>query len=333
MKDRKKDHITLAFESQTTREELDSRFFYEPMLAAHPSRDLSHFTFLGKTFQAPLWVSSMTGGTLLAARINQNLARACKDFGFGMGLGSCRSLLENDSHLPDFDVRNLIGDELPLFANLGICQIEQLLDDNQINKITELVKRLQTDGLIVHVNPLQEWFQPEGEIIKYPPIETIKRLLDKISIPLIVKEVGHGMGPLSLLELLKLPLAAIEFGAFGGTNFTKLEIIRQSEPEDSQETKEPLTLVGMDAFQMLDDINRIVSDEKTILCKQIIISGGIKSYLDGYYLLQKSKLPAVYGQASSFLKYAMGDYELLYNFIRSQIRGLQMAYAYLKVKE
>src|ERR1035437_8947441 len=99
MKDRKKDHITLAFESQTTREELDNRFFYEPMLAAHPTGGLPQFLFLGKPFRIPLWVSSMTGRTLLASKINNNLARACNEFGFGMGLGSCRSLLENDAHL------------------------------------------------------------------------------------------------------------------------------------------------------------------------------------------------------------------------------------------
>jgi isopentenyl-diphosphate delta-isomerase len=250
-----------------------------------------------------------------------------------MGLGSCRSLLGNDANFTDFDVRNSLGDELPLFANLGICQIEQLLENGQCEKITDLIKRLQADGLIVHVNPLQEWFQPEGEIIKYPPIETIKRLLDKIRLPLIVKEVGHGIGPASLLELLKLPLAAIEFGAFGGTNFTKLEILRHSETSNPQEPIEPLTLVGMDAYQMLDDINRIMAEEKNILCKQIIISGGITSYLDGYYLLRKSRLTAVYGQASAFLKHAMGDYEDLRNHIRKQIRGLQMAYAYLRVKE
>jgi isopentenyl-diphosphate Delta-isomerase len=333
MKDRKKDHIALAFESQTMREEMDNRFFYEPMLAAHPVDELSPIVFLGKTFRVPLWVSSMTGGTLLASKINNNLAQACKEFGFGMGLGSCRSLLENDAHFVDFDVRNVIGDELPLFANLGICQIEQMLENNQSEKINDLIKRLQADGLIIHVNPLQEWFQPEGEKIKHPPIETIKRLLDKIQLPLIVKEVGHGIGPSSLLELLKLPLAAIEFGAFGGTNFTKLEILRHTETPTLQESFEPLTLVGMDAYQMLEATNRIFDEEKNILCKQIIISGGISSYLDGYYLLKKSRLPAVYGQASTFLKYAMGDYEELYNHIRRQIRGLQMAHAYLRVKE
>jgi isopentenyl-diphosphate Delta-isomerase len=331
MENRKKDHLTLAFESQTSKETIDKRFYYEPMLAAHPKRGLPPFVFLDKTFCAPLWVSSMTGGTEHASKINLNLAMACKEFGFGMGLGSCRSILDDNEYFADFDMRNVIGDDLPLYANLGICQVEQLIESNKSDKIESVIKRLRADGLIVHVNPLQEWFQPEGDRIQYPPVETIKRLLDKVQFPIIVKEVGHGMGPLSLLELLKLPLAAIEFGAFGGTNFSRLELTRNY--NIAQEQFEPLTLIGMDACQMLDFVNQIVQEDKKILCKQIIISGGIRSFLDGYYLIKRSLLPAVYGQASSFLKFAMDDYEKLHNYIEGQLKGLEMAYAFLRVKD
>ena len=88
-KERKKDHIELAFQSQVISSEIDQRFYYEPLLSAHPSPEQSSsFSFLSKSMKVPLWVSSMTGGTALASTINQNLARACKDFGFGMGLGS-----------------------------------------------------------------------------------------------------------------------------------------------------------------------------------------------------------------------------------------------------
>lgn len=330
MEDRKKDHINLAFQSQTPKDLLDSRFYYEPMLAAHP-KGLKPLTFLEKTFRAPLWVSSMTGGTELAAKINRNLAAACKEFGFGMGLGSCRIILDNHTHFADFDMRNIIGNDLPFFANLGICQVEQLIEDKKINKITDLINRLQADGLIVHVNPIQEWIQPEGDRMKYPPLETIKRLLDLVHFPLIVKEVGQGMGPSSLYELMHLPLAAIEFAAFGGTNFAEVERLRDS--SGNQQLIEPLSKVGVDAGQMLEFVNNIASQGNNILCKQVIISGGIKSFLDGYYFLQKSKLPAVYGQASSFLRYAKEDYAQLQTFVSAQIKGLEMASAYLKLKQ
>jgi isopentenyl-diphosphate delta-isomerase len=330
MEDRKKEHIDLAFRSQTPKELLDKRFNYEPYLSAHPVNGLSPFHFLGKTFRVPVWVSSMTGGTHLASKINHNLAKVCREFGFGMGLGSCRIILDDNSCFNDFDMRDTIGDDLPLFANLGICQVEDLIDSGRIDKITDLVKRLRANGLIVHVNPMQEWFQPEGDKLKHPPLETLKRLLDKAGFPIITKEVGQGIGPESLYELLKLPFAAIEFGAFGGTNFAKIELLRDS--GSSRELYEPLSLVGMDVYQMVDSLNHIVESDQNILCKQVIISGGIHSFLDGYYLLKKSKLPAVYGQASTFLKYALDEYETLRTYVENQVKGLEMAYAYLRIK-
>lgn len=331
MTDRKKDHIDLAYQSQTTKEVLDIRFDYEPMLAGHPNGGLPHLHFLGKTLRVPMWVSSMTGGTEAAVNINRNLAMVCREFGIGMGLGSCRILLENDHRFNDFNVRDFIGDDLPLFANLGISQVEQLLEKGKTDKIEKLKDQLRADGLIIHVNPIQEWFQAEGDNLKNPPIETIKKLIDKTNIPLIVKEVGQGIGPASLRALLKLPLAAVEFAAFGGTNFAKTEILRDSSP--LKEMLEPLARVGQDAYQMIEAVNSIFDSEKKLECNQIIISGGIHSFLDGYYLLKKSHLTAVYGQASALLKYAMEDYTSLQSYVAQQIKGLEMATAYLRIKQ
>ena len=111
MEARKNDHIELAFSSQAAGAEIDRRFDYEPMTGSHRQGEIQPFTFLGKTLKVPIWVSSMTGGTALARTINTNLARACREFGMGMGLGSCRILLANDLYLPDFDMRPVIGDE------------------------------------------------------------------------------------------------------------------------------------------------------------------------------------------------------------------------------
>lgn len=331
MKDRKKDHIDLAFKSQTLVAVKDTRFIYEPMLSAHPGEIIPESGFAGKVMRLPIWVSSMTGGTKLAGKINRNLARACREFGMGLGLGSCRILLDDDTYLPDFDIREIMGDELPLFANLGINQVEGLIERKMSGKAEELVEKLRADGLIVHVNPFQEWFQPEGDRLRHPPIDTIRELLELISVPLVVKEVGQGIGMESLRELLKLPLAAIEFGAFGGTNFAKVELLRN--PGLPRELFEPMSLIGHDAAEMVDMINLIMDEEKnSIKCRQLIISGGIRSFLDGYYLMKKSGLPSVYGQASAFLKYAREDYQQLQNFVSHQVKGLQMAYAFLRVR-
>ena len=331
MEDRKKDHIDLAFESQTLVNQLDNRFMYEPVLSKHPDKAIPETHFIGKKLSLPLWVSSMTGGTKMAGHINKNLARACNEFGMGMGLGSCRIILDDDAYLPDFDIRDTIGNNLPLYANLGINQLEILLQENKLDKIKRLVSKLRADGLIIHINPMQEWFQPEGDRLQKTPAESISQLLDLVDFPVMAKEVGQGMGLESLRTLLKMPLAAIEFGAFGGTNFAKVELLRdKSQP---QELFEPLSFIGHDAAQMLDMINHVVQQEKQeIRCGQIIASGGIKSFLDGYYLIRKSSLPAIYGQASTFLKYARGDYEELRKFVKYQVKGLEMAYAYLRIR-
>jgi isopentenyl-diphosphate delta-isomerase len=85
---RKKDHIALAFQSQVAAMQLDSRFNYEPLLSGHPqTTDFPEFSFLGKKMKQRIWISSMTGGTEWAAKINHNLAKAAGIYGFGMGLG------------------------------------------------------------------------------------------------------------------------------------------------------------------------------------------------------------------------------------------------------
>jgi isopentenyl-diphosphate Delta-isomerase len=327
---RKGDHITLAFQSQVAAMGLDTRFYYEPLLAAHPKNNIPTQQFGQKTLKNPIWVSSMTGGTQKAGKINHNLARACKEFGMGMGLGSCRGLLYSDEHLPDFDVREDIGD-MPLYANLGVAQIELLLEKNQTSLIKDLVKKLQADGLIIHINPLQEAMQPEGDVFKKSPLETIKKLLDKLDIPMIVKEVGQGFGPNSLRELLQLPLVAVEFAAAGGTNFAKLELLRSNPMK--QMVFENITTVGHTASEMVEWTNTLKKElGKKCLVKNLILSGGVKTYLDGYYLIKKSKISSIYGQASGFLQFAQGDYAELQTFVAAQVKGLELAHAFLQIK-
>ncbi|WP_423130485.1 isopentenyl-diphosphate delta-isomerase [Gaoshiqia sp. Z1-71] len=326
--DRKLEHIQLAFDSQTGYPEQDRRFIYEPLTAAHPGPEPLAFPFLGKMMNAPVWVSSMTGGTGVAKNINRNIARTCRELGLGMGLGSCRKILFDKTHWDDFDVRDEIGADRPFWANLGVAQVEELLKEKKEQAIVDLIGALRADGLIIHVNPLQEWFQPEGDRMAQPPLETIRRLLSTVKIPLIVKEVGQGMGSESLKQLLQLPLSAIEFGAYGGTNFSRLELKR-----DDQQTRElydPFSYVGQTALQMVNDINSLV-EETEPACRQLIISGGIKNYLDGYYLVSLSKLPAVYGMASSVLKQATGDYETLKRYLENQLKAYRLAQTYLRL--
>lgn len=329
--ERKKDHIELAFRSRVELPQIDARFDYEPALSGHPAgNNIPETRFLHFTLNLPLWVSSMTGGTVMASTINANLARACGEFGMGMGLGSCRQLLYSDEYLEDFRVKKYMPGQ-PLFANLGIAQLELMVANKEYAAIRDLIRKLDADGLIVHINPLQEWLQPEGDRYFMPPVQTIGHLLEHLDVPIIVKEVGQGMGKESLRQLMKLPLAALDFGAAGGTNFALLELLR-SDPLRFEHLKS-LARVGHTAGTMLDFIHEILAEEKeSVSCRQLIISGGITDFLDGYYLIQKSRLPAIYAQASAFLKHATDSYEQLRAYIEVQIQGLSAAYQFLKVR-
>lgn len=324
METRKKDHINLASQAQLFEQEVADSFYYEPLLTSNELKPLPKTKFLKKELGLPLWVSSMTGGTLEARKINQNLAKACAEFGLGMGLGSCRPLLESNNRFDDFNVRPIIGPDLPFYANLGIAQAEKLIQENQVDKINELIFRLQADGLIVHVNPLQELLQPEGDIYFNPPIETISSLLDKFEFPVVVKEVGQGMGPKSLEALFRLPVTGIEFGALGGTNFSLIELMRSNDL--MLEEMGDWATVGHTAFEMVEFINLL--PKELVAQKQIIISGGINP-LSGFYLMQQLQTPSVMGMAFRFLKYAREDYNQLRNYILMIQKSLQMAQNFL----
>lgn len=320
--DRKVQHLELAQKSQTTQFEMDSRFNYEPLFFAHHTLDNWKTTFLGRELDFPLWVSSMTGGTVLAHTINENLSRLVGKYHLGMGLGSCRPLLESNDRLKDFDLRKNLGSS-PFFANLGVAQVEELLDSGKTNLIHELVKKIEADGLIVHINPLQEWFQPEGDKYKKSPLETLKRLLETTKYPVMVKEVGQGMGPKSMKALMDLPIAGIEFGAFGGTNFSLLEKLRA----ENTENKEAFIKVGHTAHEMVGFVNALGNHDK-----EIIISGGIKSPLDAFELLKLCQSRSLVGMAYAFLKPASESFEVLENFYLSFRDSVLTARGLLEIK-
>ena len=330
---RKEDHLELTVKSQVNASNLDSRFDYEPMLSSHPSSEDLNLSqsFLGKNFKYPLWFSSMTGGAKEAKVINTNMAKVARKFSLGMGLGSCRPILDGNDALSDFKIRDHLGDDRPLYANLGIAQVERLVEARNYNAIVNVVKKVEADGLIVHINPLQEWFQPEGDRFQCSPVDTVKRLVDKLDIKIIVKEVGHGFGLRSLHELNKIPLVAIELSGFGGTNFSQLEALR-NEGELHLDTKVGLINVGHTATDMIDSINAINAHSKGSWKPDVIISGGVKGPLDAYYLKSKLQANSLIGQAASVLKHARISEESLEQYVQNFIDTYSMAKSFLKVR-
>jgi isopentenyl-diphosphate delta-isomerase len=327
--ERKQDHIKLAFKSVPSEQVDLLGSHYEPLFSAHPAIDESAKEFMGHEFKMPLWVSSMTGGTEKALTINKNLARACKEFGLGMGLGSCRPLLESSERFSDFNMRPLIGDA-PLYTNFGIAQLEDLIDAGELNKISEITKSLEANGIIIHVNPLQEWAQPEGDVFRHPPIETISKVLDSINYPIIVKEVGQGFGPRSIEALMKMPLSAIEFGGFGGTNFTMLEHARlPSSISVNNGLKAKFGNIGHSPAQMINWVNNSLKSQDA-QCSNFIISGGVKDPLTAHILMNSLEGNSIVGMASELLKYSMGSYEELQNYLEDVKDCFNLAQAYIR---
>lgn len=327
---RKSDHIDLAFLSQVA--ENDNRFIYEPALSGL-NRGLfqSEISFGTKVLNAPIWISSMTGGAEKALLINTNLAKAAKHFGLGMGLGSCRPILNPSSDCSDFKLRELIGDQ-PLFGNLGIAQLNDLMLCQDSEAIITMLHRIEADGLIIHINPLQEWFQPEGDSYQNSPLEVIKWVLSWAKFPVIVKEVGQGMGPKSISGLLQLPLLALDFGALGGTNFSFLENQRR---EDLRKDEwKGAVKIGHTSYEMVQWVNEVYQNPNIqVRTQNIIVSGGVKSFLDGYYFTQELKMTSIYAQASQMLKYALQGEKELFNYIESQLQGLNMAHQFLSIRK
>jgi isopentenyl-diphosphate delta-isomerase len=327
---RKLDHIQLAEQSQFKIFEQNKDFYYEPLFSADTSSmDLS-LTFLGKRMMNPIWISSMTGGLGEALIINKNLARLTNEFKLGMGLGSCRSFFFKGERKEDFALRELVGEQ-PFYANLGIAQIEEIIINKNINKLKNHILELQCDGLIIHINPIQEFLQPEGDRIKLSPLETLKIFLENTDIPVIIKEVGQGFGPKSLEELMSLPIAAIELAGLGGTNFASVELARQSLSEASKrENLQSLAGVGHTPMEMIQWINDLTA-KKPYSCQSFIISGGVDGFLTGYkYLSSLQVKDKVYGQGYQLLKRANGDYAILRDYFMSEIEGLKFAHGYLK---
>ena len=176
--------------------------------------------------------------------------------------------------------------------------------------------------------------QPEGDRWELPPLKIIEELLGAVDFPVLVKEVGQGMGPASLQALLELPLAGIELAAYGGTNFVALELQRHELPFVAADFA-PLTRVGHSAEEMVRWLLQF-AHRPTRRCSQIIVSGGIRNFLDGTYFCQQlknSNYGALFGQARALLEYSQQDYTHLQGYLQRQITGLLLARSFLVAKK
>jgi isopentenyl-diphosphate delta-isomerase len=248
----------------------------------------------GKTVHAPILISSMTGGTDEAEKINLTLAEAAQITHIAMGLGSQRAAIEHPELAPSFQVRQVAPDIL-LFANLGAIQLNYGYGLNECLKAVEMV---EADALILHFNALQEAVQPEGDTRFAGILDKIEAVCRSLPVPVIAKEVGWGFSESAARRLADAGVRAIDVAGAGGTSWSQVEMYRAT-----SESQARLAAAFLDWGIPTADSIAMIRRSATELT--IIASGGIRSGVD---IAKTIALGAVMGgMAGPFLKAAVNS--------------------------
>ena len=244
---RKTDHIRINLEENVDSGRTTGLEYFSFLHEALPEFGLDQVDFstglFGKILKAPLLISSMTGGTSEAFRINRRLAEAAQASGIAMGVGSQRAALENPAVANTFKVREFAPDIL-LFANLGAIQLNYGLD---INSCISAVEMIQADALILHLNALQEAVQPSGDTNFSGLLEKIEQICKGSPVPVIGKEVGWGISRSTARRLVDAGISAIDVAGAGGTSWSQVEMHR-AKPKARQRSL-PVFSIGASPLQ------------------------------------------------------------------------------------
>jgi isopentenyl-diphosphate delta-isomerase len=292
---RKADHIRINLEEDVSSGLSSGLEAYTFTHQALPELDLNEIELgqklFGKELRAPILISSMTGGTEPAGEINRILATAAQEVGISMGLGSQRAAIENPELIPSFQVRQVAPDIL-LFANLGAVQLNYGYGIEQCLRAVEMI---EADALYLHLNPLQEAVQPEGDVNFSGLLTKIEQVCRSLPVPVIAKEVGWGFSEQAARQLAEVGIAAIDISGAGGTSWTQVEMHRA-------ETQDQASLAATFLDWGIPTSESILNVRAAAPQLPIIASGGIRNGLD---ITKCVALGATLGGlASPFLKAA-----------------------------
>jgi len=271
---RKAEHLRIALEEDVQFKGLTSGFERCRLLhCALPELDRDEIdlsaTLFGKSLSAPFVISAMTGGTELAQRINENLASAAQELGIAMEVGSQRAAIEDPALISTYRVRHVAPDIL-LFANLGAVQLNYGYGVKECRRAVEMI---EADGLVLHLNPLQEALQEGGDTDfsgLLPKIEAVCRALE---VPVVVKEVGWGISEEVAKRLASAGVAGIEVAGAGGTSWSEIEK-RLAPRESMRRIAEDFAEWGIPTVESIQMARRGAPEAV------IIGSGGIRTGVD-----------------------------------------------------
>jgi isopentenyl-diphosphate Delta-isomerase len=272
----------------------------------------SRCVFLRKALAAPLLISSMTGGTEQATRINLVLAEAAQAARIAIGLGSQRVALEDPRWETSFRVRS-VAPEVLLLANLGAVQLNC---GYGIAECSRAVEMASADALILHLNPLQEAVALEGNTRFAGLLPRIEAVCRALPVPVIVKEVGWGISSADARRLVDAGVAAIDVAGAGGTSWTQVEM-HLAASRDQAELAAAFLDWGIPTANALRDVHRALPDIP------LIASGGLRNGVDVAKCIALGA--SLGGMAAPFLRSAAESPQAVHDRIRLTVAQLRVA--------
>lgn len=273
IKQRKKDHVALTVSGEVDYRQPAGFNEYRLRHNALPELNLDEIsteaTLLDRTFSYPLFISSMTGGYTDAGAVNAIIARFCENNNLPMGVGSQRIMLENPEEASSFGVVREEAPEAFIAANIGGAQLVGGLPDDQAKR---LVESIEADAVIVHLNPLQELMQPEGDRNFRGVEEGIARLVEQAECPVIVKETGAGISGEVGKRLLESGVLVIDTAGAGGTSWARIENLRHRD-SDARHSFDNWGIPTVESIRQLVTLKKTYDFE-------LIGSGGVRSAFD-----------------------------------------------------
>lgn len=292
---RKSDHIRINLGEDVQSDLTTGLEHYHFIHRAVPEVNLkevdSSLTLFGKSIHAPILISSMTGGTDEATRINQILATAAQETRVAMGVGSQRIAIEQPDLAKSFQIRSYAPDIL-LFANLGAIQLNY---GYGIDECQRAVDMIEADGLVLHLNSVQEAIQKEGGTQFAGLISKIESICKNLSVPVIAKEVGWGFSEQDVTLLTQAGVSAIDVAGAGGTSWA---LVEKHRTEDMHQWKiaEAFSDWGIPTAEAILNVLHVSPAMK------IIASGGLRTGVDIAKCIALGA--SLGGMASPFLKAA-----------------------------